>query len=121
MKPKVVIVIGFIIAVGVILYAATRKGTGSTGTGSTSGPTLRAADPDPGGPGVEISFEYSTEKKDWLGGGVRGFPGHQPGHRGQADRQGLARVGRRDPRRRRQAGAVEPGRFAGGQPARGRL
>jgi ABC-type Fe3+ transport system substrate-binding protein len=69
MKPKLAIVIGFLIAAGVIIFVAARgkkaaepDGAARPVPGSASG-----ADPaQPAGAPVELTFEYSTEKKDWL-------------------------------------------------------
>jgi hypothetical protein len=78
MKPKLVIVIGFLIAVGVILYAA----VGRRGGGGGAPPATGAADPRGGPAGdpaaapaadVEITLEYSTEKRDWLEAAVGEF------------------------------------------------
>jgi hypothetical protein len=82
MKPKLVIVIGFLIAVGVILYAAVgRRGAGRTAAGPTSVAPREPAAPGAAGPVVEISFEYSTEKKDWLEAAVAEFARARPGVR----------------------------------------
>ena len=87
MKPKLVIVIGFLIAVGVILYAAVHRGGssgGATAGGATAGtrtaPTTAATGAATGAD-VEIAFEYSTEKKDWLEAAVAGFQQANPGIR----------------------------------------
>jgi hypothetical protein len=81
MKPKTVIVIGFLIAVGMILYAA----VGRRGDSGGARPATDTADPrtgpaaDPGaGPAVEITLEYSTEKKDWLEAAVGEFQRANP-------------------------------------------
>jgi hypothetical protein len=83
MKPKTVIVIGFLIAVGVIVYAAVGRRTG----GGAVPPATGAANPrggsaaDPGaqpGADVEITLEYSTEKKDWLEAAVGEFQRANP-------------------------------------------
>jgi Bacterial extracellular solute-binding protein len=73
MKPKLAIIIGFLIAVGVILYVAVGRGgkggdndspkPGSNGTGAQPAPT----------DSVEISFEYSTEKREWLEAAIAQF------------------------------------------------
>jgi Bacterial extracellular solute-binding protein len=76
-KPKLIIVIGFLIAVGVIVYAAVGRRPGAQ-TGATPGgsaDTRGAAEP---GTDVEISFEYSTEKKDWLEAAVAEFQRTNP-------------------------------------------
>jgi ABC-type Fe3+ transport system substrate-binding protein len=70
MKPKLAIVIGFLIAAGVIVFFAAggkkesaptgpkppAAGTGTAGSGGAATPSAP----------VEVSFEYSTEKKEWL-------------------------------------------------------
>lgn len=78
MKPKLAIVIGFLLAVGVITYVAIgRKDGGGTKTavpdakGSAVAPVAQAP--------VEISFEYSTEKKEWLEAAVAEFAAANPG------------------------------------------
>jgi Bacterial extracellular solute-binding protein len=73
MKPKLAIIIGFLIAVGVILYVAVGRGgkgadkdppkPGSNGTGAQPAPS----------DSVEISFEYSTEKREWLEAAIAQF------------------------------------------------
>ena len=83
MKPKLVIVLGFLIAVGVILYAAVGRRSGGGGARPTPG----AADPrtgpaaDPAAPqavDVQITLEYSTEKKDWLEAAIGEFQRANP-------------------------------------------
>ena len=72
MKPKVAIIIGFLVAVGVILYVAVGRGTKSDGTDApkpSNGPVTQPAPAD----AVEISFEYSTEKRDWMEAAVAQF------------------------------------------------
>jgi hypothetical protein len=68
MKPKLAIVIAFLVAVGVILYIAVgKKPRGSDPAGDRMQPAVGgAATAEPAGPVVELVFEYSTEKKDWL-------------------------------------------------------
>ena len=71
MKPKLVIVIGFLVAVGVILYVAAGRRAGpepgqAAAGSAAAGPGSAPGAAEPEGPGVEIAFEYSTEKKDWL-------------------------------------------------------
>jgi ABC-type Fe3+ transport system substrate-binding protein len=69
MKPKLAILIVFLAAVGVIIYAATgakEKEADPAKPGPASG---SAAGGDPAKPpeaAVELTFEYSTEKKEWL-------------------------------------------------------
>jgi len=54
MKPKLAIVIGFLVAVAAVIWIAARRGSDPPKPTATSGPP------------VEITLEYSTEKKDWL-------------------------------------------------------
>lgn len=79
MKPKFVILIGFLIAVGVILYAAVGRAPRGNAASSSGGP---GGDPrtraDPAGAAVEIAFEYSTEKRDWLEAAVARFQTAHP-------------------------------------------
>ena len=72
MKPKLAIVISFLAAVGVIIYLAAGHHPGGLATGEP----IAARDPangPPAAPEVELTFEYSTEKKDWLEAAVAGF------------------------------------------------
>jgi hypothetical protein len=72
MKPKLAIVIGFLVAVGVILFVAVGrggKGTESAKATPDGSATAKPAPPDT----VEISFEYSTEKREWLEAAVAQF------------------------------------------------
>jgi extracellular solute-binding protein len=76
MKPKHAIVIGFLAAVGVIMYLAVGRKPSRPEIKDPSGPTTPIAGPattDPVTADVEISFEYSTEKKDWLEAAVAEF------------------------------------------------
>ncbi|MBL0214871.1 MAG: substrate-binding domain-containing protein [Myxococcales bacterium] len=78
MKPKIAIVIGFLVAVGVILFIAVGKKGDGKGDGNGDKPT-----PGSGGSGsaagpasadvVELPFEYSTEKREWLEAAVAQF------------------------------------------------
>jgi ABC-type Fe3+ transport system substrate-binding protein len=84
MKPKLAIVIGFLIATGVILFmavsgkkqdAATGDPPRATGTGAASG-----ADPaKPSQAPVELTFEFSTEKREWLEAAIADFQVAEPG------------------------------------------
>jgi len=80
-KPKSAIVIVFLAAVAVILYFAIGRrgdaGRPSPAGGATADPRTPAAG-DPPGPSVEIAFEYSTEKKDWLEAAVAEFQKANP-------------------------------------------
>jgi hypothetical protein len=71
MKPKFAIVVGFLLAVAVILYVALGKKTGGDPKPSEPGNASGVAAPP--AEVVEISFEYSTEKKDWLEAAVAQF------------------------------------------------
>ncbi len=75
MKPKFAIVVGFLLAVCVILYVA----IGRKDDGKTLDPGKPVAGGDGSGAGaVEISLEYSTEKKDWLEAAVAQFSAANP-------------------------------------------
>jgi hypothetical protein len=78
MKPKLAIVLAFLAAVGVILYVATRKPGGGTPTGDQPRPAVGSAAAQPTGPEVELPFEYSTEKKEWLEAAVAEFHRSHP-------------------------------------------
>jgi len=78
MKPKVAIVAGFVVAVIVIIVIAIKGGggdkqpvkpvVGSQGSAGSTTPTAAA----------EITFEYSTEKKEWLEAAVVEFEKANP-------------------------------------------
>jgi Bacterial extracellular solute-binding protein len=75
-KPKSAIVIAFLVAVAAILYLAVGKKPSAE---PPSTPTAAPADPPAAaGTAVEISFEYSTEKKDWLEAAVAAFQKANP-------------------------------------------
>ncbi|WP_164009765.1 substrate-binding domain-containing protein [Pyxidicoccus trucidator] len=57
MTPRVLIIIGFLAAVGGVLYLSSQRNAGLQGGGS---------EPGARGEVTEISFLYSTEKKDWV-------------------------------------------------------
>lgn len=81
MKPKHAIVIGFLAAVGVIMYLAVIRqpsGPAVKPASGTTAPVGGPATPDPVTADVEISFEYSTEKKDWLEAAVAEFQRANP-------------------------------------------
>ena len=80
MKPKLAIVIVFLAAVGVILYIAVgRKSSGGDPpAGDRPRPVVGSAAAVPAGPEVEVPFEYSTEKKDWLEAAVAEFHKSHP-------------------------------------------
>ena len=79
MKPKLAIVIGFLAAVSVIMYfalAGERGGSKPADAGSGSAAeSVRPDDkiPPPAAAKVELPFEYSTEKKEWLEAAVAEF------------------------------------------------
>ena len=78
MKPKLAIVIGFLLAVGVIIYVAVgRKDGGGTKPDPKPDPDGSASAPKPQAP-VELTFEYSTEKKEWLEAAVVEFEAANP-------------------------------------------
>lgn len=80
MKPKLTIVIGFLVAVLVIVAVAARgrKGAADTPRPGPSG-TAKAS---PGAPApVELVFEYSTEKKEWLEAALAELARAEPGIR----------------------------------------
>ncbi|HKA91521.1 MAG TPA: substrate-binding domain-containing protein [Haliangiales bacterium] len=62
MKAKLVIVLGFLVAAGVLVFLGIRKkgGDGEAPPGGTTTTPKTPAD------AVEITFLYSTEKKDWI-------------------------------------------------------
>jgi hypothetical protein len=71
MKPKLAIVIGFLVAVGVIIFVAVGRGKDKDKPADPvvdpkGRPTDPAAIPTPASAPVELTFEYSTEKKEWL-------------------------------------------------------
>lgn len=81
MKPKLAIVIGFLAAVAVILYLAVGR---KPAPGDPPGPRTGSAPPvavDPSAPAVELTFEYSTEKRDWLEAAIAEFHKANPGIR----------------------------------------
>lgn len=70
MKPKLMIVLLFLAAVGVIVYVATR-GPKQPQEPTPSQPTATTEV-------VELPFEYSTEKKEWLEAAVAEFQKQNP-------------------------------------------
>jgi hypothetical protein len=80
-KPKSIIVIAFLVAAGVILYAAVHRSPGDKPVKPAVGATADPRAADPATPQVEIAFEYSTEKKDWLEAAVARFQTANPGVR----------------------------------------
>jgi len=81
MKPKLAIVIGFLIAAAVIVFVAAGGKRGAAG-GAPRGrdaPAAVAGDPARPPPAVELLFEYSTEKRDWLEAAIADFERQTPG------------------------------------------
>jgi ABC-type Fe3+ transport system substrate-binding protein len=74
MKPKVLIIIGFLAAVGGVFYLTSQRNAGTQGGG-----TPQAAQPATPGEVTEISFVYSTEKKDWVESAAAAFQRENPG------------------------------------------
>jgi ABC-type Fe3+ transport system substrate-binding protein len=61
MTPKVLIIIGFLAAVGGVFYLSSQRNAGTQG-----GDVRQGTEPAARGEVTEISFLYSTEKKDWV-------------------------------------------------------
>ncbi len=76
MKPKLAIIIGFLVAVGVILYVAVggKKGGEPARQPEPKGSDVKA----PTAEVVELPFEYSTEKREWLEAAVAQFQTANP-------------------------------------------
>lgn len=72
MKPKVLIIIGFLAAVGGVFYLSSHPG--GARNGGAPGGTPGA----PAGEVTEISFLYSTEKKDWVEAAAAAFQREHP-------------------------------------------
>lgn len=80
MKPKFVIVIGFLIAAAVIVFvAAGGKRSAAGGSPPSRAAPAASAGAPAGPPPVELSFEYSTEKRDWLEAAIADFERQTPG------------------------------------------
>ena len=87
MKSKLAIVIGFLVATCVIIVVAasgrgSRPAAASGGEGATTGAPARPPGGGGGGTGgdvVEVPFEYSTEKREWLEAAVAEFGRGNPG------------------------------------------
>ena len=62
MKPKLAIVIGFLAAVAVIVWIAMRGKAGDKPAVKPGSDPTKPVATEP----VEITFEYSTEKKEWV-------------------------------------------------------
>jgi ABC-type Fe3+ transport system substrate-binding protein len=76
MNPRVLIIIGLLAAVGGALYLA-RLGHGPGDTGNGQGRSS-TSQPDTPGEVTEISFLYSTEKKDWVESAAAAFQQEHP-------------------------------------------
>ena len=76
MKPRVLVIIGFLLAVGGVFYLS-RHGSTSGDTGSSGGntPPSRPAAPVEV---TEITFLYSTEKKEWVEAAAAAFQQENP-------------------------------------------
>ena len=77
---KVWIVVGFVVATGAVIYfarqGATEKQAGTT-TGTGAEPAGRPAAPS--GDRTEVTFVYSTEKKEWVDAALEAFAKEEPG------------------------------------------
>ncbi|WP_163995452.1 extracellular solute-binding protein [Pyxidicoccus caerfyrddinensis] len=73
MKPKVLIIIGFLAAVGGVFYLTSQRGVGPQG-----GTAPQGSEPAARGEVTEISFLYSTEKKDWVESAAASFQREHP-------------------------------------------
>lgn len=83
MKPKLAIVIGFLAAAAAIVFFATGKGgkqAGDRGGGAGSAVAAGSASGAPPRPAdvVEVPFEYSTEKREWLEAAIAEFERANP-------------------------------------------
>lgn len=75
MKPKVFIILGFLVAVGAVLFiTSSNKDKAQQQDGAVASPSRTGAS----GPVTEISFLYSTEKKEWVESAVAGFQQENP-------------------------------------------
>ena len=76
MKPRVLVIIGFLLAVGGVFYLS-RHGSapGDTGSGGGNTPPSRPAAPVEV---TEITFLYSTEKKEWVEAAAAAFQQENP-------------------------------------------
>ncbi|HEX8705024.1 MAG TPA: substrate-binding domain-containing protein [Myxococcaceae bacterium] len=76
MNPRALIILGLLAAVGGVLYLSRRgHGPGDTGSGQASPSTSRPAAPVEV---TEISFLYSTEKKEWVEAAAAEFQKEHP-------------------------------------------
>ncbi|MCP3142808.1 substrate-binding domain-containing protein [Pyxidicoccus xibeiensis] len=76
MKPKVLIIIGFLAAVGGVFYLSSQRNAGTSG--QQGGGAAEDARPTRPGEVTEISFLYSTEKKDWVEAAAAAFQKEHP-------------------------------------------
>jgi hypothetical protein len=72
MNAKVVIVVGFLVAVGAIFFFQWKSRQANPGTETTEGGKSSKD-------AVEISFLYSTEKKEWIESATAAFAAQNPG------------------------------------------
>ncbi|WNG19634.1 substrate-binding domain-containing protein [Cystobacter fuscus] len=75
MKPKLFIILGFLVAVGAVLFITSSNGDKARqqGVAEAAPSQTRASEPV-----TEISFLYSTEKKEWVEAAVAGFQQENP-------------------------------------------
>jgi ABC-type Fe3+ transport system substrate-binding protein len=74
MNPRILIILGFLAAVGGVLYLS-RRGDGPESSGAGSASTSKSATP---AEVTEISFLYSTEKKEWVEAAAAAFQKENP-------------------------------------------
>jgi ABC-type Fe3+ transport system substrate-binding protein len=77
MNPRILIIIGLLAAVGGVLYLS-RHGHGSGGTGAGQEGPVTSKPATPPQEATEISFLYSTEKKDWVEAAAAAFQKEHP-------------------------------------------
>ena len=77
MKAKLAIVIGFVLAVAMILFL-TQRGGDKVEKGDRGGTAQPSVGGQASGPATEVSFLYSTEKKEWLEAAVAEFQAQNP-------------------------------------------
>jgi len=77
MNPRVLVIIGFLLAVGGVFYLS-RRGNESGDTGSSGPGSTRPSKPVPPTQVTEITFLYSTEKKDWVEAAAAAFQQENP-------------------------------------------